>query len=270
MELEAAKGSRTIFGMPFSQTIKSDALVACRRTCCICHTFCGINIECHHIVPEAQGGPSTLDNCIPICFNCHADVEHYNPAHPKGNKFSPEELRKHRDRWFAKVAATPPSTNAEPNNSGGSVVKDIRASETPRFARTGKRLVEILGWEITDEQLAQTKKEFDELLTRLKNLTPHSRRFLAIIVQQTQITSNRLDAVSVAEIEDATGLAEDVVIQQLHILDGHGFIQGDSGTIILRHWSNGWKVYDGLRKFCEKTGTSFESLIVDLDFSSFD
>jgi hypothetical protein len=30
----------------------------------------------------------------------------YDPNHPRGTKFRPEELRKHRDQWFAKVAVS--------------------------------------------------------------------------------------------------------------------------------------------------------------------
>ncbi len=80
--------------------VKDEALVACGRRCCICHQFCGTKIECHHIIPEADGGPSNLENCIPLCLNCHADVGHYNPKHPKGSNYSKEELKAHRDRWF--------------------------------------------------------------------------------------------------------------------------------------------------------------------------
>lgn len=84
--------------------VKSQALVACARRCCICHKFCSTNIECHHIVPESEGGESTLDNCIPLCFDCHADVGHYNVRHPKGTKYSASELRGHRDTWFRTMA----------------------------------------------------------------------------------------------------------------------------------------------------------------------
>jgi hypothetical protein len=50
-----------------------------------------------------QGGDDTFKNCIPLCFDCHAEVGHYTDSHPKGIKFTPEELRQHRDRWYAKV-----------------------------------------------------------------------------------------------------------------------------------------------------------------------
>jgi HNH endonuclease len=95
--------------MPFSPDVKIRALVACGRCCCICHKFCGIKIECHHIVQEANGGPNTIENCIPLCFDCHADMLSYDDNHPKGTKYRPEELRFHRDSWFTKVCTARPA-----------------------------------------------------------------------------------------------------------------------------------------------------------------
>lgn len=52
---------------------------------------------------EARGGDSTFENCIPLCFDCHSEAGHYNSLHPKGTKYSPSELRKHRDNWYQSV-----------------------------------------------------------------------------------------------------------------------------------------------------------------------
>lgn len=90
--------------MAWPPDVKESALVQCQRSCCICHQFCGGKLELHHIRAESNGGLSNLDNCIPLCFNCHADVGHYNDGHPRGSKYSEKELRKHRDTWFKKVS----------------------------------------------------------------------------------------------------------------------------------------------------------------------
>ena len=89
--------------MSFSKDIVEDALVACGRSCCICHKFCGVRIETHHLKPKHLGGDDSFENCIPLCFDCHAEVEHYNNNHPRGRKFSEGELRKHRDNWYSMV-----------------------------------------------------------------------------------------------------------------------------------------------------------------------
>ena len=79
-------------------------MLACGRRCCLCHKFSGVGMECHHISPKAKGGADTFENCIPLCFDCHAEVGHYTDEHPKGTKFSPAELQGHRDRWYATIA----------------------------------------------------------------------------------------------------------------------------------------------------------------------
>jgi 5-methylcytosine-specific restriction endonuclease McrA len=85
------------------QKVKESVLIACGRRCCVCHRFCGRNIELHHIEMEADGGKSTQENCIPLCFDCHSEAGHYNDRHPKGTKYSPSELRGHRDNWYKVV-----------------------------------------------------------------------------------------------------------------------------------------------------------------------
>ncbi len=91
--------------MGFDKQITEDALIACSRHCCICHKFCGFKIELHHIIQTADSGPDTFNNCIPLCFDCHADVKSYNPKHPKGKKYTETELHRHRDNWYKKVSA---------------------------------------------------------------------------------------------------------------------------------------------------------------------
>lgn len=57
-------------------------------------------METDHIVPEVEGGPNAIDNAIPVCFECHAEIHSYNDQHPRGRKFRPEELRKHKSQWL--------------------------------------------------------------------------------------------------------------------------------------------------------------------------
>ena len=86
--------------MSFPRSVKEEALVRSRRRCCVCHEFAGRNSNVHHIVPKAEGGPDTLENAIVLCLRCHGEAGHYNPKHPIGNKYSPTELRRHRDLWW--------------------------------------------------------------------------------------------------------------------------------------------------------------------------
>ena len=87
--------------MAFKVAEVNALLVECHRRCCICHRFCGVKIETHHIQPASDGGPDTIDNAIPVCFECHAEIQLYNDRHPRGRKFRSDELRLHKEQWLS-------------------------------------------------------------------------------------------------------------------------------------------------------------------------
>ena len=86
--------------MAFPRDQVSELLARCHRRCCICHRFCGVKMETDHIVPKEEGGGDDIDNAIPVCFECHAEIHSYNDKHPRGRKFLPEELRRHKEQWL--------------------------------------------------------------------------------------------------------------------------------------------------------------------------
>ena len=86
--------------MAFPQDQVTDLLARCHRRCCVCHRFCGVKIETDHIVPAGEGGDDAIENAIPVCFDCHAEIHSYNDQHPRGRKFRPDELRRHKEEWL--------------------------------------------------------------------------------------------------------------------------------------------------------------------------
>lgn len=98
--------------MPFPLSVRIDALVACQRHCCLCHQRKHTRLQCHHIVPEADDGPDTYPNCIPLCPDCHAEVMAFNPRHSVGaTPYHAEELIRRRDDWYAAIAQTAAETS---------------------------------------------------------------------------------------------------------------------------------------------------------------
>ena len=90
----------------FPKEVVESILIKSRRHCAVCDSWCAQNIEIHHIdSPE----DNSEDNAIPVCFDCHANIGHYNAKHPKGKKYTPSELRKLRDICFGKYSDTPPA-----------------------------------------------------------------------------------------------------------------------------------------------------------------
>lgn len=96
--------------MQFPPDVAERALLDSGRHCCLCHKFCGVKMELHHIVAVAEGGDDTYDNCIPLCLDCHAEVRAYDPKHPKGKKYTASELKGHRDRWYEKISKSHATT----------------------------------------------------------------------------------------------------------------------------------------------------------------
>jgi hypothetical protein len=86
--------------MSFPTDVKEEALFRSRRCCCIFHVFAGLYTNVHNIIQESDGGPQTIENAVVLCLTCHGQVGHYNPEHPIGNKYSPSEVRRHRDAWW--------------------------------------------------------------------------------------------------------------------------------------------------------------------------
>ena len=68
------------------------------RHCCLCKKSCGVNIEAHHIDHNSKN--NDIDNAIPLCFECHGEVAHYDDDHPRGTKFHPEELKDRREQVY--------------------------------------------------------------------------------------------------------------------------------------------------------------------------
>jgi len=107
--------------VPFSDKEAVELLAQCHRRCCICHRFCGFKMELDHIEPKKDGGPDTINNAIPVCFECHAEIHAYNDKHPRGRKYRPNELKKHKDQWLelckssaAFLASIPSRTDVGP------------------------------------------------------------------------------------------------------------------------------------------------------------
>ena len=83
----------------FREKEKIERLLWCDRHCCLCEKACRSDIEFAHIDPE---GGNNIDNAIPVCYDCHAQIGMYNSRHPRGNKFRIKELKMRREQIYDK------------------------------------------------------------------------------------------------------------------------------------------------------------------------
>lgn len=76
--------------MAFSEALKKEVRRKAHLKCCICESFEFLHV--HHIIPEKEGGPDTIDNAAPLCSRCH-DAYGGNPERKKW-------IREKRDLWY--------------------------------------------------------------------------------------------------------------------------------------------------------------------------
>lgn len=153
-------------------------------------------MELHHIVPSVDGGEDSAGNCIPLCFDCHAEVGHYCDGHPKGRKFTTDELITHRDQWYLKVE----SLNANPapvpqvgHNIRGSrnIVAGRDVTITEKIVKRIEVLTDPGGRHITDAealQLRQAVAKYSELMKSV-GLNPNPSHIWSKLYRHFQVTS---------------------------------------------------------------------------------
>jgi hypothetical protein len=162
--------------MAFPEADVAKLLAACHRRCCVCHRFCGVKMELDHIQPKAEGGPDTIDNAIPVCFDCHAEIHAYNDQHPRGRKFKPEELKLHKQQWLELcqtsarfLASVPTRTDVGPvqalvDELEFNKVVAASADEVGRFGSSAKFSVIQFERAVSDGVLSLLEPELKRLL----------------------------------------------------------------------------------------------------------
>lgn len=143
----------------FPRAAVDSLLATCHRRCCVCHRFCGVKIETDHIIPTAEGGTDDIENAIPVCFECHAEIHSYNVRHPRGRRFRPEELRLHKEQWL-RICSEIPSALIEPSWRGDVGPLQALIDELEFNARVARDLdVGKLGCPFRDEQISRAIRE---------------------------------------------------------------------------------------------------------------
>lgn len=81
--------------MPFSEAVKLEAKERAHYACIWCQETKDF-IVLHHILPQEEKGPDTLDNTAPLCSACHALIG--------GNPDLRKQMREKRDSWWKRCA----------------------------------------------------------------------------------------------------------------------------------------------------------------------
>ncbi len=212
-------------------------------------------MQCHHIVPEAEGGPDTFDNCIPVCPDCHAEVMAFNSKHPfGGTPYHPQELKRRRDDWYALVERRSKDLAIDlhrhplnyPHNNAVRGNASFNYSHYDGFYRLGEGNYEFLThWTKSSDSSIYCYRDGSNVSValapkniRLQDITDASLLHFDSRVQTVQLGQfavfenhcNRYAAVKILKIEDDTrGHPEDVLVFDYWILaDG----SDDFSTIV--------------------------------------
>ena len=130
--------------MAFSENLKLTVRKMAAFRCCRCHE---IGVDIHHIIPQAEGGPDTIDNSAPLCQNCHDRFG----ANPEKRK----EIRQMRDWWYEVVKEKYTDQDSEKLAKINEIV--LRIQQTQEGHGT---------------ELQNLRKELSENLEELRNAQP--------------------------------------------------------------------------------------------------
>ena len=87
--------------MSFNSVAEDRLLANTGRLCCICNNR--HRVQLHHIIPLENGGSDDIDNAIPLCPNCHDEVHTGYISGRVTKKYTPAELKLHRQRTIETV-----------------------------------------------------------------------------------------------------------------------------------------------------------------------
>ena len=57
-------------------------------------------METDHMKTISEDGDDNIDNALPVCLECHAEIHCYNTTHPRGRKYTENELCLHKKQWL--------------------------------------------------------------------------------------------------------------------------------------------------------------------------
>ena len=150
-----------------------------------------------------------------------------------------------------------------------------RQLEKPTFVP--RRLAEVLGWRLTDEQLAETAEQLNKLLSQLKIAPVQARELLLVAVERSGNSDlHGRHYFSPEEVDLACGLPADRTLPLWAILDRLKFAwdigENETGRVLFVLSSPGcdWDIWGDFLKLEEDKPGSLHQLIVGLDFSLLD
>ena len=154
-------------------------------------------------------------------------------------------------------------------------VVDYGISSVVDYCHNCKRMSNVLGFGLTDEENYESAIVLNRLLEKLRDLPIGTRGFLGVMVMRSYECLLKC-LVPIHEIEEATGLDQLSILRNVEILARRGitsYIEEENYLPIctlLGDSVTGWSYWNDIREFSRKTGVPIEEICCKLNFSVFD
>lgn len=138
-----------------------------------------------------------------------------------------------------------------------------------------KKISRILDWGLTNEENRENAAVLDKHLQKLLDLPIETRQLLGIMVMRSY-RDHCGCIVPIHEVEKATGLKPESIIQNIEILERRRIASeidvedGIPTCSLLEDPESLWLYWDDIREFVKETEIPIERICCDLNFSVFD
>ncbi|CAI8949410.1 Mrr_cat domain-containing protein [Brevibacillus sp. IT-7CA2] len=211
--------------------------------------------------------PDEINECKELCSANGIAFEYYTNS--AISKLLDERFQDLRHRHLNLVSHPTPKTNVQSQsftlNTGGGAQPNTCA-----------RFMQVLNWgELTPEQYQESLNEITEFYKSLAKLNLPSRKFFAALVELAgPAYRDHMMRVSCQEVENSLSMTIPQVINQMVILDKHGFGSIDSEEfpphIYIQPASVQWGLLQYLKAFAEHESINLREILVNLHFTLLD
>jgi len=173
--------------MPFSEKIKKEVREKSRHCCVFCKKFF-LSTEVHHIIPEAYGGPDTIENAVLLCRNHHTQFGH--------NPHFIEYIQQERDKWYIhcdKYMADSDKMNKQIEEMDERIKSLEEEQKTPSIEITKEMLTN--GIDTLIKNLQNIKKSLDK-----KEITPTDISTASLYMSGQAVNADYLGSYGISSI----------------------------------------------------------------------
>jgi hypothetical protein len=203
---------------------------------------------------------SDRDNLLLLCHRHHVET---NDVHAWPVERMRELKAEHERRYEESEAVVAEHVFVD-------ITKGVAAGQPVTLAR----FADVLGWDLTPEQVDETRTEMLlPLLENLAKLAPDTRALLLIVLERGEERDDEV-ALPFHELEQVTGHGRASLVPHLDTLRRYGV------TSVVEDWDdrewvatrdlNGWPFWSALKDYCSKTGLELQDFVMGLRFDLLD